>query len=201
MRRRTWLCGLLLVSALSACGQKSASTAPAPSASPSAAAAAPDLLTTPPPWPAPTATEGALVAKAQLPLLPQEALDEHIHAHLDVYYDGQPVTVPAYIGIVLRPVGISPLHTHDSTGIIHVESATRHPFYLGQFFTEWGVQMASGCVAGQCPPARPVSVYVNGAPVQASPDAVEITAHAEIVVAIGTPPASVPTSFTFPAGY
>ncbi|GAC1477392.1 MAG: hypothetical protein NVS1B12_12510 [Acidimicrobiales bacterium] len=191
--------------AAAGCGQKAASappptTAATPAAAPPAASA-PALLTTPPPWPAPTSGEGALVAQAQLPLLPKEALDEHIHAHLDVFYDGQPVTVPAYIGIVLQPVGISPLHTHDTTGVVHVESATPRPFSLGQFFTEWGVQMGGGCVAGQCPPGRPVAVFVNGAPVQGPAEGVEITAHAEIVVTVGTPPASIPSSYRFPSGY
>lgn len=34
---------------------------------------------------------------------------------------------------------ISPLHTHDTTGSLHTESATAVPNRLGQFFTEWGV--------------------------------------------------------------
>jgi hypothetical protein len=196
------LVGLVALILLTGCGQKSSSTPSATGpATTGGAQPAPNLLTTPPPWPAVQTGEGALVTKAQLPLLPQEALDEHIHAHLDVYYDGQPVTVPAYIGIVLQPVGISPLHTHDTTGIVHVESATPRPFYLGQFFTEWGVQMGGGCVAGQCPPAHPVSVYVNGTPVTTPAEGVEISAHAEIAVVIGTPPAAIPSTYRFPAGY
>ena len=194
---RRLLGGLLCVAVLAACssGAKSSSTdATDPTTAPATPATpAPALTTTPPPWPAPTTDEAALIAQAGLPLLPSEALNEHIHAHLDVFYDGQPVTVPAYIGIVLRPVGISPLHTHDTSGIVHVESATVRPFYLGQLFTEWGV-----AVGGT---ARPASVYVNGTLVQTPVAQVEITSHAEIAVVIGAPPAAIPSTYQFPSGY
>src|SRR6266540_3749304 len=33
---------------------------------------------------------------------------------------------------------IAPLHTHDGSGVVHIESATDVPFTLGQVFTEWG---------------------------------------------------------------
>lgn len=193
--------GLLVVSA---CGTSTSHSPPSPATTPGQSGPvsnAPALLTTPPPWPAPTSAVSALVTEAGLPLLPQEGLVEHIHAHLDVFYDGQHVTVPAYIGIDERAQGISPLHTHDPSGIVHIESTVVKPFYLGQFFTEWGVQTANGCVAGQCPPATPISVYINGSRVQTPPDKVAITAHAEIVVVVGNPPASIPSSYTFPSGY
>ena len=77
----------------------------------------------------------------------------------------------------------------------------RWPYYLGQFFTEWGVQMANGCVAGFCPPATPVAAYVNGTKVTTSPDQIELKKHEEIAIVIGTPPATIPSSFAFPSGY
>lgn len=185
--------GMLCAVVLAACSSAKSSTTAASTAPATSAAQAPALTTGPPPWPAPTTDEAALIAQAQLPLLPREALNEHIHAHLDVFYDGQPVTVPAYIGIVLKPVGISPLHTHDTSGIIHVESATARPFYLGQVFTEWGV-----AVGGT---ARPASVYVNGTVVTTPIAQVEIAAGAEIAVVIGAPPAAIPSAYRFPTGY
>lgn len=40
----------------------------------------------------------------------------------------------------LKPVGISALHSHDATGIVHIEAPTRGATYtLGQFLNEWGV--------------------------------------------------------------
>src|SRR5439155_474484 len=89
-------------------------------------------------------------------------LAEHIHSHLDIYVNGSPVTVPAAIGIV-DPVpdpdeGIasatfiySPLHTHDASGIIHVEaSAPPLTMTLGQFFDVWQVRLGGGCLGATC---------------------------------------------------
>jgi len=51
-----------------------------------------------PPWPAP-ADATAAARNAGLPMLSSEGNVEHIHVHLDVLNDGQPVPVPANIGI------------------------------------------------------------------------------------------------------
>ena len=86
-------------------------------------------------------------AAAGLPPGPKEYLTNHVHAHLDVFVDGVPVRIPAGIGIdtadpdVKRfdvPDGsfayggiemcsepcISPLHTHDGSGILHTNRGT-----------------------------------------------------------------------------
>jgi hypothetical protein len=64
----------------------------------------------------------------------------HIHQHLDVFDNGRRVTVPAGIGI--GDTFISPLHTHDTSGVMHVESPTIRPFTLAEFFGVWGVPLA-----------------------------------------------------------
>src|SRR5947209_3945435 len=78
---------------------------------------------TAPPWPAPS-DPAARVAAAGLPMLGSEGSALHIHAHLDVIVDGRPVAVPALLGIDESAHQISPLHTHDETGVIHIESPT-----------------------------------------------------------------------------
>jgi hypothetical protein len=65
--------------------------------------------------------------------------------------------------IVRRVVGrdqprISPLHTHDGTGIIHTESTDPEPNTLGQFFVEWCVELSVTCVGEHCAPT-PIAVY------------------------------------------
>ncbi|GAC1540447.1 MAG: hypothetical protein NVS3B12_27380 [Acidimicrobiales bacterium] len=185
---------------LSACGHTSGSSRPVPPTGGTQPDPAPVLTTAAPPWPAPTGDVEAYVRKAGLTLLSSEGTAEHIHAHLDVIYDGMAVKVPADIGIDTRRSGISSLHTHDATGIVHIESPDVRPFTLGELFTEWGVSMTATCV-GQCSPSHPVSVYVNGAKVDTPADQVVLIEHAEIVVAVGAPPASVASSYTFPKGY
>lgn len=99
-------------------------------------------------WPVP-ANPLELTVSAGLQPEPKETLKFHVHAHLDVFIDGNPVLVPAGIGIdVTDPAVkhgewnggptyggiagcsqpcISPLHTHYVSGVIHTESATSTP--------------------------------------------------------------------------
>ena len=75
----------------------------------------------------------------------------HIHQHLNVTQDGNPVVVPANIGIdpklhsddsldIYGPQK-SPLHTHTDTGTIHVESKIITNYTLGEFLDVWGIDL------------------------------------------------------------
>lgn len=145
----------------------------------------------PPPWPAPRDVAGA-VAAAGLPMLGAEGTVEHLHAHLDVIVNGQPVTVPAEIGIDETAGMISPLHIHDTTGVIHIESPTRAPFSLAQFFTEWQVALSGtqlGGLRGGNDDAAGPRAFVNGHPVAGNPGAIILGRHDVIVLVYGpTPP-------------
>lgn len=158
--------------------------------------------TTPPPWQAPTDASGA-VAKAGLPMLNSEGVVEHIHAHLDVLVDGKPVAVPAGIGIDEQAGTISPLHDHDTSGVIHVESPAKVPFSLGQFFTEWQVTLSSTQLGGlKAGNGNTLRAYVNGKPDAGDPAAVTINAHDEITLVYGPAGAQpkVPNNYAFPQG-
>jgi hypothetical protein len=152
------------------------------------------------PWDAPSSNIAGLISAAGLPAFGQEKLSFHIHAHVDVFYNGDAQTVPAQLGIDLQNGVISPLHTHDTTGIIHVENETKAQFMLGQLFTEWQVRFTATCAGGYCAPATPIAVYVDGTKFTGDPTTIEFTAHREIAVVIGTPPKSIPSSYAFPNG-
>jgi hypothetical protein len=156
------------------------------------------------PWPA---NDGrglrARLAALGLPALSAEGTVLHIHSHLDVFVDGRRVVVPAGIGI--DPAGrfISPLHTHDTTGVVHVESPTVRTFTLGEFIDVWGVRFGHGCLGGYCAaPGRSLHVYADGHPV-AQPWLLPLAEHREIVVAYGSPrqlPRPVPSHYDFAPG-
>jgi hypothetical protein len=161
-----------------------------------------------------------LTVAAGLKPQPKEFLAVHVHAHLDVFVDGEPVTVPSGIGIDIsdpavrsgdEPDGsksyggielcnepcISPLHTHYNTGILHTESAETKPNTLGEFFTEWGVALDASCVSTYCSPATTIAVYVDGRLASGDPRAIELTDHRQIAVVVGTPPAQIPSTADF----
>jgi hypothetical protein len=176
-----------------------------PGSSPSAAATtAPSVTTgTNPPWPAP-ADASAAVRSAGLPMLGAEGTAQHIHAHLDVIANGSAVQVPADLGIDETTQQISALHTHDTTGIIHVESPdARATYTLKQFFEEWQVPLSADRIGGLSVDAtHHLRVYVNGQLQTGDPAGIVLKAHDEIAIVYGTDaqPVTVPSSYAWPAG-
>ncbi|GAC1507289.1 MAG: hypothetical protein NVS1B3_07580 [Candidatus Dormibacteraceae bacterium] len=193
---------VLLATIPSACGQ----TSPPPSPP-----AASQLI-----WPAP-ANPLDLATRAGLQPEAKETLVYHVHAHLDVFLDGVSVLVPAGIGINITDPNvkhgewnsqpayggisgcaqpcISPLHTHDQSGVIHTESGTSSPNRLGQFFTEWDAAISGGCVGKYCPPATTIAVYVDGKRYSGNIADIALTDRKEIAVVIGSAPKQIPGSF------
>lgn len=123
----------------------------------------------------------------------------HTHQHLDIFVNGKPEPVPANIGIYANQF-LTELHTHDPSGIIHVESPTRSEFDLGQFFGVWGVRLSADCIGGYCRQVTPWSVYVNGQAYTGNPAALVLKEHQEIAFVIGTPPKKIPSKYKFPPG-
>lgn len=154
-----------------------------------------------PPWPPEYNHLRARLQILGIPALPQEALQVHTHTHLDVYVDGKKITVPALVGIDVKDRFITPLHTHDPSGIIHKESPTQFDYTLGQFFGIWGLRLSKSCIGGLCGgQGKQLKTYVNGHLLTGDPARIVLRAHDEIAIVYGTPPAKIPTSYTFPAG-
>lgn len=84
----------------------------------------------------------------------------HLHPELKIVMDNKSLTVPSNIGInsslwnvhsldkygmqAMPEMGMSsmaPLHTHDDSGIIHVESSINRNYTLGEFLEVWGLKL------------------------------------------------------------
>lgn len=156
------------------------------------------------PWPPEVAHLRSRLDAIGLQALTAEGEAQHTHEHLDLFVDGQAITIPADIGINQAAGFLAPIHTHDTTGIIHVESPVVRDFTLGEFFDVWGVRFDSHCIGGACDGnGRSLSVYLNGQLYPGDPGALVLAEHQEIVVAIGTPaelPNPIPAAYAFPAG-
>ena len=168
----------------------------------------PGLMVGKAPWPANNGLSLRPRLKAiGLHALPAEGVRVHIHEHLDVVVNGKLYPVPALIGINLPQRFVTELHTHDESGIIHVESPTVRTFTLGNFFDVWGLRFSSQCLGGYCANgARHVEVWVNGKRVRTDPRKIVLISHQEIVVAYGTlaslkPLGPIPATYPFPQGY
>jgi hypothetical protein len=166
------------------------------------------LATTRGAWPAPAYPLTRIAAAGLTPVI--GTLIRHDHVHLDVVVDGRKVTVPAGVGLAdpidsgacpVQPdpdgdcrtghvdvpgVAYSPLHTHSTSGLIHIESDRPGSFTLGQFFTEWGVRLSRGCVGGYCDGhGDALRVYVDGRLDRGNPREIVLGNHQEIAVVFG----------------
>jgi hypothetical protein len=162
------------------------------------------LQTGPAPWGANTADLAERLRAIGIPALsPMEGTAVHIHQHLDLYVDGRKVLVPAGIGID-PAVGYAPLHTHDPSGVIHVESPTVRTYTLGEFFAVWGVRITPSCLGGYCAGGgRQLRLFVDGRADRGDPTTLALAPHQELVVAFGTAaqlPSPIPSTYQFPPG-
>jgi len=108
-----------------------------------------------------------------------ESVIFHIHPRLEIFIDGQQATIPANVGIdpklwkdrTLERYGMpmpemkempymSPIHTHDTSGTLHLESTANRIYTLGDFFDIWGVRFNATCVLDRC--GGTATMLVNG---------------------------------------
>ncbi|MDQ2680569.1 MAG: hypothetical protein M3Y21_06065 [Candidatus Eremiobacteraeota bacterium] len=120
----------------------------------------------------------------------------HIHAHLALYDHGVQREVPRFIGFASKSNCLYWLHTHDPSGIIHVESPEFRDFTLGNFFHIWGEPLTSSQVAGF---KGPITAYINGSKYTGALSDIPLTAHQLITLEVGAPTVP-PPNYTFPEG-
>jgi hypothetical protein len=157
---RVRLCCVALMGALAlvAIGCSASSKAPA-----GLTISGPGLQTSKPPW----APEYAHLAQRlrALGLPPGGKENFHIHALLHIYVDGLLVPTAANIGLDPAKKLESSLHTHDRTGIIHMEAPHPYKYTLGDFFSVWGVKFGPdqlGALRGYG--GDHLHFYLNGRP-------------------------------------
>lgn len=129
----------------------------------------------------------------------------HIHAHLDVFVDGKSYTVPSQIGIDPEGRCLYWLHTHDDSGIIHIESPTEREFTIGNFIEIWKKTLGSTVLfdSDLNETNSVINAYVNGVEVPSSTDLtnIGINAHDEIALLFGPIHAdSIPSEYQFDEG-
>jgi hypothetical protein len=133
----------------------------------------------------------------------------HIHAHLAIYVNGKQKLIPYGVGIVppyqLQQTQDGPfvaggsafywLHTHDETGVIHMEAPVQRKFTLGDFFAEWKQPLSANQVG---PDKGKVTAFLNNKRYTGNPANIPLTAHALIQLDVGKVVPFQP--FSFPQG-
>ena len=131
-----------------------------------------------------------------------EQLLFHNHVHLDIFIGGQPYTVPSQIGIIPGKC-IYWLHTHDDSGVIHIESPVTRNFTLGQFFDIWKKRFSNVQIFDNTANATNImAVYVNGNKINGEADYrnINMQEHDQIAIVFGRPPSKILSTYEFPKG-
>ncbi|HZD35412.1 MAG TPA: hypothetical protein VE130_09430 [Nitrososphaeraceae archaeon] len=127
----------------------------------------------------------------------------HVHAHLDIFINGELATVPSQIGINSDAGCLYWLHTHDDRGVIHIEAPIKREFTLGNFFDIWGQVFNNTHLLDDEDTNNTISIYVNGIKVPTDMDyrSINLNAHDEIAIVYGEMPLDkIPSSYDFPEG-
>lgn len=146
-----------------------------------------------------TAAEPLVVQAPAVGCLPAEQFAYHVHAHLMIFVDGKQILVPANTGI--QRGCISFVHTHDTSGIIHIEAPEVRRFTLGDFFQVWGQPLEATRVLNRTleSPAD-ITIHVDGELYLGVPQDITIGSHTRVVIQIGQPLIAPPV-FSFPPAY
>lgn len=81
-------------------------------------------------------------------------LARHDHVSMSIQVNGQPTVIPEGVGMNPQlwhdhsldqygPSTISPMHTHDTSGTIHIESTTPREYTVGEFLKVIGMDLST----------------------------------------------------------
>ncbi|MGC9219868.1 MAG: hypothetical protein ACP5H2_00785 [Solirubrobacteraceae bacterium] len=142
-----------------------------------------------------TSTLGPVVDGIQCQPMAQHAYTAY--AHLQVYVNGHPRTLPGGIGLVNEVPRLTAqgfvyrastcmywLHTRADDGVIQIQSPVPRRFTLGDLFRIWNQPLTRNRIAD----ARGhLTVTLNGKHWNAPPGGVPLREHAVIQIDVGTP--------------
>ena len=170
MRRIACVTLALLLSALAlaACSGSKESTMPAVTSA---------FPTRPPATPTPT---------LDIPCEATERLTYHVHVRLTIVVNNQRIPVPPNTGI--RNTCLFWLHTHDESGVVHVEAPSKRAFVLGQFFQVWGQPLSQTALLNNRTDAQhEIKAFVSGKSFTGDPATIPLDDLSDIVVMYGPP--------------
>lgn len=140
----------------------------------------------------------------------------HVHSHLSIFWNGKQVAIPMALGMKKPkyadattdpthkwPDGFAlsgqcnyALHTHDTSGKIHIEAPVKTDFYLGQLFKIWGQPLSYSNIAG-IKGYGDATVYINEGThtwrYKGDLAQIKLLSRREITIVIGKPIAKIPT--------
>jgi len=111
----------------------------------------------------------------------------HVHAHVTIWINGKQSLIPQYVGIASDGSCYYWLHTHDTSGVIHIEAPASRSFIFGNFLDEWSAHFSSLGYPPELDFTNGWKVWVDGKPYTGSFRNIPLVAHALITMAYDSP--------------
>ena len=124
----------------------------------------------------------------------------HIHVHLTIWLNGSQVTVPQNVGIASDTSCYYWLHTHDTTGVVHIEAPATASLNLQQFLHIWGRGFSTLGFQDQLASSTGWTIYVGGKQISGDFSKVVFQPHMVITIAYNSPNVKPDTVYNFAAG-
>ena len=121
----------------------------------------------------------------------------HIHAHVTMYVNGTKTPIPANVGIAPDSSCLYWLHTHDDSGVIHIEAPEGVSATFGNFLDIWGQRFQQVGYPSQLSDATGWQVYVNGKPFRGNFHTIPLQSHTLITLAYNSPGIQPDTTYTW----
>lgn len=121
----------------------------------------------------------------------------HVHAHLSMFYRGRPVSLHDGIGRSQYGLCYYALHTHDASGVIHIEVRDTFSPTLGNFFDIWHEPLSPRQFwKFRAQRGETMRVYVGMRRYAGNPGEITLRRHSTVTLEIG-PPFAAPKSYNF----
>jgi hypothetical protein len=112
----------------------------------------------------------------------------HVHAHLTIVVKGRLLYPPGGVGIHYEHLCLYWLHTHDASGVIHIEAPHRIEPTLKNFFDIWGQPLSRHIVWRYRVPAQgSMRVFVGHHTYMADPGSITLFNHTVVTIEVGPP--------------
>jgi hypothetical protein len=129
-----------------------------------------------------------------------EQLSYHIHVHLTIWLNGSQVTVPSQTGIAPDTSCYYWLHTHDTTGVVHIEAPTPALLNLQQFLDIWGKEFSTLGYQDQLASSTGWTIWIDGKQITGGFNKVAFQPHMVITIAYNSPNVKPDTVYNFAPG-
>lgn len=116
-----------------------------------------------------------------------EQAGTHVHAHVTMYVNGTKTALPANVGIASGSSCLYWLHTHDNSGIIHIEAPTGVSATFSNFLDIWQQRFQQLGYPSQLFDSTGWRVYVNGKPFSGGMRTIPLQSHTLITLAYNSP--------------